>query len=201
MMYPLIRIPTFANKSFYDFTKAEAKEYLQWFLSIKNERISTLESHVKQSYDTWEANYTKESLKDLYQWFSKTVAYRERTTDEKKEVENQISLTPEYINVIPIPETIFTEETVSICFDAGLYFGETLIFNIPSLKWLQKLNSKNFIDFAQPLIGKKESKVPINPRRIAESIAQRILDKDTPITFEMLYEKWVDKFSHSLPPA
>lgn len=195
MTYPIIKIPTFANKSFFEFSKEEAKEYFQWFLSIKGERISTLEFYVQQSYITWEANYTKESLKGLYQWLNKSVAYRKLTEIEKKEVENQISVTPQYLNVIPMPDTTFTPETVSICFDAGLYFGETLIFNVPSLKWLQKLNSKNFIDYAQPLIGKKESKVPINPRRIAESIAQRILDKDPPITFEMLYEKWSNKFS------
>ena len=194
-MYPLLRIPTFSNKSFFEFTKEEAKTYFQWFLSIRDERISILESHVNQSYNTWKANYTKESLIDLYQWFSKAISYRARTIHEKKEVENQILQTPEYINIIPIPESIFTEATVSICFDIGVYFGETLIYNISSVKWLQKLSSTNYIDYAQPLIGKKESKVPINPRRIAESLAQRILDKEASITLEMLYDKWFAKFN------
>ena len=194
-MYPLIKIPEFANKNFFDFTKEEAKEYFQWFLSIRNERLSILESHVKQSFFDWKAGYTRESLIDLYKWFQKQVAYRSMTESEKKVVENQISQTPLFTGIIPIPHSTFTNETVSICFDVAIYFGETLICNVPSLKWLQKLASTNYIDYAQPLIGKKENKVPINPRRIAESIGQRILDNDAPITFEMLYDKWFEKFN------
>ena len=120
------------------------------------------------------------------------------TENEKEEVRKQISTTPLLVDVVTIPAVTFTDETVSICFDMGIYFGESLIFNVPSVKWMQKLGSTNYIDYAQPLIANKKSKVPINPRRIAESLAQRILDKDVmEITFAELLDKWILKFSNS----
>ena len=195
-MYSLVKIPLFANKSFFEFTKAEAKEYLQWFLSIKDERLTILESHVKLAYPDWEADYTRDSLVNLYKWFLRQVAYRPMTEEEKREVENQISETPLFVGVIPVPQATFTDETVSICFDIGLYFGEVLIKNIPSLKWVQKLSSTNYIYYAQPVLSKPISKVPVNPRASIEGIARRILDKDVEeITFEMLYNKWFEKFT------
>ncbi|MGN6196508.1 MAG: hypothetical protein ACTHOB_16330 [Ginsengibacter sp.] len=197
-MYTLIKPPLFANKTFFDFTKDEAKEYLQWFLSIKDERLIVLEFYVKKAYPEWQANYSEESLIDLYKWFEKQVAYRKVIEEEKKEIENQISKTPLFTGIIPIPQFTFTDETVSVCFDSAIYIGEVLINKLPKVKWLQKLNSKNYIDYAQPLIGEKGGKVPVNPRRVVESIARRILDKDEEqISFEIVYEKWFKKFKHN----
>ena len=194
-MYTLIKRPLFANKDFYDFTKKEAKEYLHWFLSIKDERIFILESWVKYVYPNWNASYTKESLIVLYEWFRKQVSYRPMTLDEKNRLEDQINITPLFIGIIPIPQTTFTDETVSICFDIGIYLGEMLINNLSGLQWFQKLTSKNYIDYAQPLIGKKESSVPVNPRRIVESVAQRIIENDPKqISFEKLYDDWLENF-------
>jgi hypothetical protein len=174
----------------------EAKEYLRWFLNIKEERIEVLESNVKQIFPKWEADYTNESLVTLYQWFKKLIAYRPISQEEKKSFDNQISKTPLFVGVIPEPETTFTDETVSICFDIGLYFGELLIKDVPLLMWTQKLNSKNYIYYAQPLLSKPKSKVPVNPRASMEGIARRILDKDIKeTTFEILYDKWFRKFT------
>jgi hypothetical protein len=195
-MYPLVKIPSFANKSFFEFTRDEAKQYLQWFLSIRDERISILESQVKQSYLKWNADYTKGALIDLYNWFKKQVSYRKMTDEEKEQIRNQVSRTPLLVGVIPTPGVTFTDETVSICFDVGLYFGETLIANIQSLKWMQKISSTNFIYYAQPLLAKTKSKVPVNPRASVEGIGRRILDKDVQeITFETLFDKWCEKFT------
>lgn len=194
-MYPLVSIPSFANKSFYDFTHEESKRYFNWFLKIRNERIDILESNVQLLYPKWKADYSRSSLNELYDWLGKQVEYRLMTDDEKMMIKDQISSTPLFIDVIPIPNVTFTDETVSICFDTGIYFGETLIKNIPDLMWIQKLNSKKFIDYAQPLISRKKSKVPVNPRRVAENIASSFLDREqNEITFEELFDKWTNKF-------
>jgi hypothetical protein len=195
-MYPLVRIPSFANKDFFAFTKSEAKEYLQWFLSIKDERIKILEIEVQKQYAYWKADYTKASLVELYEWFKQNVAYRPISDKEQEVIRIQLSSTPLLANVIPIPAQTFTDETVSICFDVGVYFGETIIFNATDVNWLQKVSSTNFIDYAQPLIGKKNIKAPINPRRAAEGYARRILDKkieETPP--EKLFDILIEKFN------
>lgn len=102
---------------------------------------------------------------------------------------------PFFFGVIRTPQLSFTDETVSICFDSAIYIVQILINHLPEVKWFQKLNSTNYIDYAQPLIGYKETKSPINPRRVLESLAHQILDKETEkITFEILYKKWYEKF-------
>lgn len=194
-MYPLVSVPSFSNKKFFDFTKEEAKQYMLWFLSIKRERIEILEKSVQNIFPEWRADYTEFSLINLYVWFGKQVAYKLISKEEKSEIENQIIKTPLFVNVIPIPESTFTDETVSICFDVGCYFGETLIFNDKEIKWLQKLNSLNYIYYGQPLVSKTKSKVPLNPRASMEGIARRILDRDVKeITFLELYSINIKRF-------
>jgi hypothetical protein len=197
-MYPLVRIPHFANKDYFEFTKNEAKDYLKWFLKIKDERVKILGQHVQHVNPNWKVDFTRASLAQLYNWFSNAVAYRPMTEEEKEGVKRQLANTPLLANVIPIPESTFTDETVSVCFDVGIYFGQTLINNVPGLKWLQKLTSTNFIYYAQPLLAMPKSKVPLNPRASIEGIARRIIDQDgQEITFEMLYDKWTEKFESS----
>lgn len=197
-MYPLINLELgLANQDFFSFTKDEAKKYFKWFLKIINERLQVLESQVQELFPEWKLDYTKSSFEKLYEWFSEKVEYRTMSENEKEEVKQQIEKTPLLADVITIPEKTFTNDTVSICFDIGMYFGEALIFNVPSVKWVQKITSKSYIDYAQPLISNQNSKVPINPRRIAESLAQQILDEEVKkTTFAELLDKWSSKFSN-----
>ena len=66
-------------------------------------------------------------------------------------------------------------------------------------KWIQKINSANYIDYAQPLIATKISKVPFSPRRIIESLAGSILDKSEKLfSFLELYDDLVVKFSNEI---
>lgn len=198
-MYPLIKIPDFANKDIYTFSKEEAKEYYKWFTTIKSERLQILETEVQKMYPEWKLDYTRNSLITLYEWLGKKVMYRNMNDEEKEEIKKQISKTPLLVSVIVIPDTTFTDETVSICFDIGVYFGDSLIFNVPGTKWIQKINSTNYIDYAQPLIATKFSKVPFNPRRIAESMAGSILDKsEKSFSLLDLFDDLALKFSNEL---
>ena len=103
------------------------------------------------------------------------------------------------VGVIEIPETIFSDETVSICFVIGVYFGDALIFNVLGAEWIQKINSTSYIDYAQPIIAAKVSKVPFNPRGAMEGIARRVLDRDTKeIPSVELFDKLGLRFSNIL---
>ena len=198
-MYPLLKIPAFANKDIYTFSKEEAKEYYKWFTNIKNERLQILESEVQKKYPEWKLDYTRNSLINLYEWFESKVMYRKINANEKEEIEKQIGKTPLLVGLVEIPETTFTNETVSICFDIGIYFGDVFVNNQTGIKWIQKINSTNYIDYAQPLIATKVSKVPINTRRVAENMARIILDNEEKRkSFLELFDKWVLEFSNEL---
>lgn len=191
-MYSLIEVPSFANKDIYTFSKEDAKEYFRWFKEIKATRLQILEQSVCKDYEDWELNYTRDSLFYLYEWFIKKISYRLATESEKEEINSQISRTPLLIDVIEIPEKIFTDETVSICFDIGCYFGDTIIFNITTARWIQKTNSKKYIDYAQPLIEVDDKNVPFNPRRVIENIARLSLDNSNKLfSFLELFDELV----------
>ena len=178
-MYSLIKTPLFTTKEFFSLSKEEVKEYFKWFISIKNERLQILEKSVQEIYPEWKLDYTKNSLVDLYLWFKTKVAYRKMTDWEKMEIKKQISQTPLLTDVISLPELTLSDEAVSICFDVGVYLGDTLIHQNSEIKWVTKLNSAKYIYYGQPLIAKSMSKVPLNPRAAIEGIANRILDKDS----------------------
>ena len=196
-MYPLVKIPLFAQKDIYAFSKEEAQEFYSWFIRIKTERLSILASEVQKIYPKWELDFTRNSLIKLYEWFKKKVAYRKMTSQESEQFKTQLAKTPLFVGVLNIPESTFTDETVSICFDIGIYLGEVLIENCVGIKWTQKINSKNYIDYAQPIITTKVSKVPFNPRRVTESMAGSILDKSEKLfSFSELVDDLVLKFQN-----
>ena len=154
-----------------------------------------LEINVQLLYPDWVADYSDTSLFKLYEWFKQQIAYRVMTQEEKEQIENQISITPLFVGVIPIPELTFTVETVTICFDTSIYFGETLVYNTNNLKWKADLASKKYADYAQPLLFKDGNKVPLNPRRIIENVAYNILDKgERDMSFIKLFDTWKRAF-------
>ena len=93
-MYSLIKIPSFASKNIYTFSKEEAKEYYKWFKSIKNDRVQILKSDVQKIYPEWKADYSRNSLIKLYEWFESKVTNRKMINEEREEIEKQVNETP-----------------------------------------------------------------------------------------------------------
>jgi hypothetical protein len=193
MNYTLIKIPKELDKSFFKMNKKEAQFYFDWFLNIKEERLKLLnraiiESNVKE----WKFNFTMNSLTPLFNWFKSSITTRNKTQNEIKMEEEKITgFLKEYIDV---GEKTFTDETVSICFDVSIYFGEVLKRE-KNLEWSFVLKPKRYVDFAQPILVKKGAKMRLNPRRIIENVARDILDK----SFEeneliKLYNVWKGYF-------
>lgn len=194
-MYPLLAVPNTFNKPFGDFSNKEAKAYFEWFMKIKDERVSILERNVQQSDKNWFADYSKSSFGNLFVWFKANVKRRNITETEAKEIRKQLSSTPLLANVIEVRETTFTRETVSTCFDVAVYFGEILRRNINGLSWTYKVNSKRYVEYGQPIIISLSKKMEVNPRRLIEVCAEKIIDgTDKGNEFENLYNVWADLF-------
>jgi hypothetical protein len=194
-MYPLVIVSNSFNKPFVDFTNKEAKAYFEWFMNIKEERIGILEKNVQQYNKDWYANFSRLSFTNLFVWFKSNVKSKKTNETEAEEIRNQLLATPFLVNVIEISDTSFTKETVSICFDVAIYFGETLIRNISDLSWIYKVNSKRYVEYAQPIIINPFKKIDVNPRRLIEVCAEKIIDgTNTENEFKDLYAVWDDMF-------
>ena len=179
-MYQPIAVPSFAsNKTFSDFSKKEAEAYFDWFKGSIPIRLRVLGEAVRDEYPEFDLNYSRRSLSVLYVWFTQHVQYRPMTQSERAVIERQLDATPRLKQAITIDERVLDTDTVSICFDAGLLFAKTLQAEIPELDWTLILKPKSYVDVAQPVLVTENSKVPLNPRRITEVQAAKILDGHT----------------------
>ena len=175
MNYPLITIPKLLDKPFFEMNKKEAQAYLDWFLSIKEERLEILNKAIINSDNKeWRFDFTVTSLTPLFNWFKSVITIRNKSQEEIKIEEEKI--TGLLKGQIDVGETTFTNETVSICSDIGLYFGEVLKKE-KDLEWSFVLKPKRYVEYAQPILVKQDAKVDLNPRAILENVARKILDK------------------------
>lgn len=195
-MYNLIEIPIDFRKEIYSFDKTEAKNYFNWYNQIKNERVNVLLSHVNNEFENWKLDNSRESLHDLFIWFVNNISFRNINQSEIEKIKLQISKTPQFIDVIEIPKYVLSEQSIAICFDISIYFGDTIIKNTNNCSWGQKLNSKSFIDYASPVILSNDYKVPFNIRRVIENLAEMILENsDKTFTFQELYDEAIANYT------
>lgn len=174
MSYPLIVVPEILDKPFFEMNKKEAQAYLDWFLNIKEDRLEILNKVIVESGNNdWRFDFTVNSLAPLFDWFKSVVSARNKTLEEIKTEESKVTgLLKGYVDV---GEKTFTNETVSICSDIGMYFGEVLK-NEKKLEWSFILKPKRNAEYAQPILVKKGAKINLNPRAIIENVARGFID-------------------------
>lgn len=162
--YQIVQPPF--NLRFRNMPVEDLKEYFAWFQSVLQCRIDELAAYVQKdaASKNWEPDGSPDSLEMLGGWLEKYVSTRERTQEEKDEIEARLG------DLIAIPSHDLTNESYSLGFDIGIYFGLTLLKNHPTLRWSQNLRNKNFADYGQPVIVGFEA-VPLNPVRIGLNFA------------------------------
>ena len=191
--YNIIELPIeFINKTFRNFSKTEASEYLEWSKSIQNERIAYLENIVKCTYPEWNADFSKESLVVLYNWFEQNVSFRVKTASEYKDELNQLESTPLLKDVIAVSDPTLDDKTVSICFDTGILFAKCISCKLGGTYWKYVEKPKSDIFYHQPVLTSENAKVDLNPRNIMEVCARKTLENlQNKQTFIQLYDVWV----------
>jgi hypothetical protein len=170
-------------------SKEELKAYWEWFFQVMPQRIDQLARAVKSTpgFENWEADYTRESLTVLGEWFLHQVDTRKRATREIGEIKSRLTFP------IDIPDEELTNRSFSLAMDIGMYFGRVVVKNLPRTRWDQPLKSKDFADFGQPVITGFGA-VPLNPVRIAVTLAYAFSSKDQPGTrLRALYDVWSKK--------
>lgn len=184
MSYHIIQ-PPFTLR-FTEMTRGELKEYFAWFQSVLQTRIDELATYVQEdpASKDWKPAYSPTSLEALGDWLARHVSTRKRTQEEKDEIEARLS------HFIAIPNHDLTNESYSLGFDVGIYFGLTLLKNHPTLQWDQNLKNKKFADYGQPIIVGFGA-VPLNPVRIGLNFAYGFSSKKiSSRRIHEVYEAW-----------
>ncbi len=169
-------------------SKKEAEACFEWFIQVKDERIKVLEKAVQTTpgFKSWRADYTPNSLSLLSKWFNSVVASRPMTPEEIKEEENK--LLPQFKDIIQIDTKTLSSQTVSICFDVGIYVGECLKNKLSHLQW-KLFEGRKYIDHNQPVLEDFNG-AGFNPRRIGEVQAGKILKGIGKVDLLQIYNYW-----------
>jgi len=129
-------------------SRRELKGFYSWFLDAIPERISSLEKAVKESegFELWLANFEPSSLFQLGEWFRTRVQVRSRTSQEMASIRQRWSVPVE------IPTWELTDRTISVAWDVGMYFGETVRKCIPNVRWSQALGKRQDVNYEYPVL-------------------------------------------------
>lgn len=150
-------------------TRSEALDYFDWFMTQIDQRIRTLSTaiHGSDVGSDCMLDGTPDSLLCLGEVLLAVTATRPSTAQERAA---EASLFPEHLSSTVVPEGWeLTEATLSVVVDVGIYFAETLRRAHPSLAWV--LWTRRTVDFQRPVIVPFRGGVPLDPIRISGNIA------------------------------
>lgn len=184
MTYEIIQPPY--PMQFTELAKAELKEYYSWFIGEIPTRVEILKGAVRNTggFENWNADYEPASLIGLGNWFSSQVRIRPRTQEEVEGIESRLRFPLE------IPNYELDTKTTSLSIDLGMYFGSVLIRNHCGLRWDQKITSKKFADYGQPVVVGFGAAI-LNPVRIVMMLAYGVADgSQSGNRLEQLYKVW-----------
>ena len=189
--YKIIESP-YTNK-FDQMTKKELKEFYDWYVCIIPSRIEILSKTVKASkgFQKWKADFSPQSLIKLEEWIDKNLDKSQQTLDWILSISPNSS---HWFNEEEDEKWEKTNETVSLAIDCGIYFGEVMLFNNLTLKWIHGTNlSKRDFYYGQPLIS-GFGKIDLAPFNLISLLFCKFIKgtnkKDALIN---LYDVWVSE--------
>jgi hypothetical protein len=165
-MYDLVRLPESLPKiDFSSFKDKEAKAYLVWFIGQIPARIAVLEREVKSDFPSWSPDFSHESLLVLDQWLllESTIS---KMDNWNAKAQSDHSMSNHCGTPIQFSQSQMrlSDYAVSICFDLGLYLGESLRKANPKFNWSYRLKPKNYIYYAEPILVADEAYKDFCPR-------------------------------------
>jgi hypothetical protein len=184
MLHPNVQ-PPFSDK-FSKMDRKEIRAYYRWFIASIPQGVAELAGAVKRTtgFESWDPDYSVESLDILGEWYVGQIARRERTKDEIEAIKQSLPYS------IDVPEWELSDATFSWAVDMGMYFSQVLIKNHPSLQWNLPLGSKRFVHYGQPVLA-GFGQVSFNPVHVATVFAYGALDKKyTGKRLRELYHIW-----------
>jgi len=153
--------------------KKKLKEFYQWFMTSLPYCIEELMQLIENTpgFENWKADDSPDSLDGLGAWFFMKAKKRDYTQEEIKSIKKSFESKGE----MDFSAWDLTDETKSLALYVGMYYGEVALKNHSLLNWEQCLGSKKIADYGQPIIT-GNGFVPINPVRVAHSIAFGFVD-------------------------
>lgn len=152
--------------AFASMTKKELSDFYEWFIINLPYCLDDLIQAVWKTsgFESWNADFSPESLDMLGDWFATRVETRDLSLEEIDGIKNKMT------SAIEITTWDLTSETKSLAVCVGMYYGQVAIKNNPLLSWEQLKGNKRLADYGRPVIS-GSGVVPLNPVRVANVLA------------------------------
>ncbi len=178
----------FALTPFGDMSKKQADQYYQWFLTEKEHRIQQLEQYVKQSTNNISLDKEPDSLIDLWEWFEGNIEWENKT---EQELHNELDGQPNWMRPHILAETRkMTVLTLALGMDISIYFGETLIYNNPSIYWGYKTSPKKLDGVNRPILLGFKGEVCVYPYTLIQVCIRKSTEHKNKNQLYDLYNTW-----------
>ena len=170
-------------------TRKEARAYFDWFVGQIPERLYELRRVVAAADADCELDGSPDSLACLGEPFLGWVTTRPRTPDEKAEAYADLPEHPQ--GAVEVEDWELTEETLSLCVDVGIYFGEVFRAAHPQIEW--QLWTRKSVGHHRPVLVGAQGNVPLDPINIATNIAfGTARGRGRPGRLRELFDVWSD---------
>lgn len=117
---------------FYNRSRKELIKYSEWFYQNKELRMVELNRVVEKfTGKMWQQDYSIHSLTELNLFLLNNIKSENLS---KQELEEKKKMVPDYISIQAWDLTV---ESRSLLIDAGIYWGEVIIYNNNTLHWEQ----------------------------------------------------------------
>lgn len=178
-------VPPF-KKKFVEMSANELSDYKRWFFEVMPSRIAGLQREVNLDAEMrdWCPDHTRASIESLGVWLARHVEARPRTPEEIDRIKGRLTFD------VNVEDWQLTDKTSSLAVDIGMYFGETLRANFPTVEWYQPIKDKRYVDFGQVILrgfGRAET----NPVRVAANICRGLVrGRESAKSLVDVYDRW-----------
>lgn len=188
MIYSNIQVPL-STFRFDGMSRAELKQYYQWYMDVMPDRIAILAKAVQSTsgYESWIPSFLPDSLNLLGEWYAAQVESRPRTSKELELIQNELSFP------IDINSYELTDRTFSLAIDLGMYIGQVFVHEFPTLTWHQHTKRKTMPHYGHAIIV-WFGKVEFNPTHMMVVLAYGLVDRTkNGKRLREIYDIWAKK--------
>jgi hypothetical protein len=195
--YEILKLPF--QKTVSELNASETKEYFQWFFTQIPIRLEILSRAIQaeNAKNQLIMDYTQESLTPLSYWLGNHLhTLKKGPLEIQKEIEN---LPPRFRarSDFVVVDWKWSAETVSLCYDIGIYFAKIFQSQYENVKWTYLTKPRDWVYVNKPVL--EGFKVHMSPYDLIMTCAVKMRKGKEGALNEMkrIFDFW--KGEHILP--
>ncbi len=186
--YPLMIPPII--KDFKELSKAETKQYFDWYVSQSDTRINQLQHYIADSGSPEVVlDGTPESFVPLWRWFENNIQTEKKSEEE---MEAEMVGRPEWMRKeIRKVDWKFTVMTYALAVDIAFYFAKVFIDHNNCIRWGYYTKPKNRSSVNRPVLLGFRNNLDLDPREIVIVCCRKSLEEKKETRLLDVYNCWV----------